>query len=394
MNIISIGRSDVNDIIINNSSVSSVHAQIEIDDHGYVFIKDENSKNGTFVNGTQIIEIHRLHTDDQVKLGNYIFNWQHALTGENPVPPSNFTAIPSTLSKGSGFIKAAVILLVAVVVTCFLFVTPFGKIAFDTIFQNDYARKSEQGQKRRIRTYDISCLNEGNGADEMIKAGSDLQDEAINATTNPFSIEDEMKVGDEVYKQTTQSYHLENDAKKKARVEGIFNRLVSTIGDSAKGFRYTIYIIESDDINAFTAGGRVFITTGIIDFSVSDGELACILGHEIYHNELGHINKALRQEAALKSIFGDEFSKFAAMATGILTASFNQKNETDCDLHGLDLAIDAGYEGCSFIPFWKRMSEKESGGETEKFFRSHPYSKQRTHCIENHFKNNYTNPCN
>lgn len=394
MHFISLGRGNANDIVISNPSVSTNHAQLEIDNHGKVFIKDFGSKNGTFVNGKKINEQHRLNAGDNVKLGDFSFDWQKALIGDYAVQQSIPAASSIGKSNGLVFWKVLSLFLATSFFAYFILVNPTGKKVVSTIFHNDTTTAENQVKKRKIRSYDLACLNEGNGADDMIKVGSEMQDDAINSSTKPFSIEDEMKVGDEVYKQTLEKYKLVNDAKIVSRIGGIFNRLVNTIGDSAKGFKYLVYVIESDEINAFTAGGKVFVTTGIINFVKSDDELACIIGHEIYHNELGHINKALRKEAALKAVFGDQLAQFAAMATSILTISFNQKDETDCDLHGLDLAADVGYIECSIILFWNRMSEKENGSEVEKFFRSHPYSKQRAHCIENHIKNNYNKTCN
>lgn len=54
MKTIKIGRSSSNDVVINDPVVSSSHAIITVSDIGEVSIEDQNSKNGTFVNGTRI----------------------------------------------------------------------------------------------------------------------------------------------------------------------------------------------------------------------------------------------------------------------------------------------------------------------------------------------------
>jgi predicted Zn-dependent protease len=126
------------------------------------------------------------------------------------------------------------------------------------------------------------------------------------------------------------------------------------------------------------------VTTGIIQFTKNEHELACILGHEIYHNERGHLKEAI----ALSNIDG----------TGILsklTIAFNQKNELECDLYGIDLAISTRYEACAIVDFWRRMHRRfnEQGGDFDNFFRSHPYSDKRSSCANSHIYSNYHFKC-
>ena len=65
----SIGRKPVNDIQIDNLSISGQHAVIT---HilGDAFLEDLNSTNGTYVNG-QPVKKHVLHNNDVIELGKY-----------------------------------------------------------------------------------------------------------------------------------------------------------------------------------------------------------------------------------------------------------------------------------------------------------------------------------
>lgn len=72
---IRIGRAPDNDLVINDPHVSSYHAIIEIIT-GSTKIEDQNSKNGTFVNGKKII-ISIINWGDKINLGkNYELNWK------------------------------------------------------------------------------------------------------------------------------------------------------------------------------------------------------------------------------------------------------------------------------------------------------------------------------
>jgi predicted Zn-dependent protease len=128
------------------------------------------------------------------------------------------------------------------------------------------------------------------------------------------------------------------------------------------------------------------------NFCTSDDERACIIGHEIAHNELGHINENLSRMKTAGE-FG-AMGQISASAGSLLTTSFNQKNETHCDFIGIDLAHSAGFKACSSVSLWKRMMESEGKKvQLEEFFSSHPYSGKRADCSKNHLKVNYAINC-
>lgn len=77
MKIITIGRSSSNDVIINDPLVTrKTHCQIIQDDNGSFRLIDNNSTNGTYVNGTQRHGEVVLNKTDVVRIGNTILPWQ------------------------------------------------------------------------------------------------------------------------------------------------------------------------------------------------------------------------------------------------------------------------------------------------------------------------------
>ena len=54
MKVLTIGRSQENDIVINDAKVSRIHLQLVISDDGTYSVVDLNSANGTYVNGERI----------------------------------------------------------------------------------------------------------------------------------------------------------------------------------------------------------------------------------------------------------------------------------------------------------------------------------------------------
>lgn len=67
-----IGRSNQNKIIIKDPYISKNHLKI-VKDEGDYYIEDLNSANGTFINGTKIMDAVRLKNGDRIRLGQVEF---------------------------------------------------------------------------------------------------------------------------------------------------------------------------------------------------------------------------------------------------------------------------------------------------------------------------------
>lgn len=65
------------DIVISDETVSGSHALIVHRD-GHCLIKDELSRNGTFVNGVEVVEARILQNYDQIRIGNTILTYVSA----------------------------------------------------------------------------------------------------------------------------------------------------------------------------------------------------------------------------------------------------------------------------------------------------------------------------
>ena len=72
-----LGRTPLNDIVVDTPGVSRQHAGIRCDSEGY-WIADLDSRNGTYVNGEKLgVEPRRLNNFDRVELGgkNTTVHW-------------------------------------------------------------------------------------------------------------------------------------------------------------------------------------------------------------------------------------------------------------------------------------------------------------------------------
>ena len=73
---LTIGRSRDSDIFLEDLAVSRLHATIYRDDNGQYVVRDENSANGTTVNGQRIGE-HVLEESDEIGVGQTTLGFAH-----------------------------------------------------------------------------------------------------------------------------------------------------------------------------------------------------------------------------------------------------------------------------------------------------------------------------
>ena len=73
--VLTIGRSPVNLLQINDKSVSRRHAQLRLQDEDYI-VTDLKSSNGTFLNGQRLTEARQLKHDDILQLGEVILRYK------------------------------------------------------------------------------------------------------------------------------------------------------------------------------------------------------------------------------------------------------------------------------------------------------------------------------
>ena len=108
-NLVTVGRSPDNAIVINNPSVSARHAQLQLAGETYR-LKDLGSTNGTQVNGKPVTET-LLSFDDRVRFGAAEARFESDASGSRPLPqleeikarPAELSAVPADFTNVSPF---------------------------------------------------------------------------------------------------------------------------------------------------------------------------------------------------------------------------------------------------------------------------------------------------
>jgi len=123
-----------------------------------------------------------------------------------------------------------------------------------------------------------------------------------------------------------------------------------------------------------------------MDFTSTDDELALVIGHELAHNSMRHIDA--KRLNAMGGLFldilfavltgvdsGGAFSQAGAQA-------YSQEFESEADYVGLYFVERAGYEIKDAAYFWRRMGVKHPSSIAKNHAASHPSTPERFVSIE------------
>ena len=162
--------------------------------------------------------------------------------------------------------------------------------------------------------------------------------------------------------------------------------------DRAKGWKWEVNLIGSNQINAFCMpGGKIAFYTGILEqLKLNDDEVAMIMGHEIAHALREHARERIGKGAAtnigagvLSQLFGlgqvgQTLTNYGAQ---LLTLQFSREDESESDLVGMELAARAGYDPRAAVTLWQKMGAASKGAPPQ-WLSTHPSGTTRIAEIE------------
>ncbi len=148
---------------------------------------------------------------------------------------------------------------------------------------------------------------------------------------------------------------------------------------------YSFRVQEDDAINAFADGKRLIFTTGILRFAAKDEELAIIIGHELAHNVMGHLDKK-QGNAAIGLVFDLLFAGVGVNTQGAFSnmagSVYSQEFEAEADYVGLYFVKRANMPIKNAPHFWRCMAVEHPGGIKDTLSSSHPATPKRFVALE------------
>jgi len=245
--------------------------------------------------------------------------------------------------------------------------------------------------------YDYECVTQSSNANKISDYLSKADEYLYTITTADIEVSDkeQSEFGDQflLKAKKEKDFQIDETDPVNAKLKTVLYDLLR-VRENPTSIKYSIYLIkDTATINAYTVGGKIFVTTSIITRCKNDDQLYAIIGHEIGHNEKGHIKATLKQLKASNKYFGTDWGSSFLTVKKILTGSFNQKNEVESDYYGLDLTWKLGFDVCAIKSFWDEMATNEDHDMMRDFFGTHPYSETRSSCLVKHIKTNFKQNC-
>lgn len=147
---------------------------------------------------------------------------------------------------------------------------------------------------------------------------------------------------------------------------------------------FTFQVVEDDAVNAFaTAGGFVYVNTGLIERADNEAELASVIAHEIGHITGRHLVEQMRRSAIAQGVSqAAGLDRNAAVQIGVelaLRRPRSRQAELQADRSGLRNLARAGYAQSAMVSFMKKLLGSSSPPE---FLSTHPATSERIAALQ------------
>ena len=154
----------------------------------------------------------------------------------------------------------------------------------------------------------------------------------------------------------------------------------------AMGCAIPIRYVTTDEANAFTDGDRIVINSGMVALTRTDAQLAAIIGHELAHVNLGHLDKrrfnqivgaagGLAIDAAFLSASVGTGGAFSRTLGKFGLTAYSVAFEREADYVGAYYAVRAGYDLTGVEDIWRAVGE--SHPDSIRFATTHPATPMR-----------------
>ena len=148
--------------------------------------------------------------------------------------------------------------------------------------------------------------------------------------------------------QTRAEYRVVPDRPLQAELQQLGERLLSQWPAPLKGYGYEFTLVDHPMVNAFAiAGGRIFVTTGLVGALETEAALQAVLAHEIAHVESRHSyrsNKGVRTAEAIGGLLNvfsrttgnRSVAEIGGLATNgignVVLANYGRDREREADM--------------------------------------------------------------
>ena len=215
------------------------------------------------------------------------------------------------------------------------------------------------------------------------------------AIYNTFSDEEEMAMGRKAAEETDKQLVILDAPLLTAYLNHVGRKVAQA--SRRPQIQYTFKIVNTDAVNAFSLpGGYVYVYRGLLDFVVSESELAGTMAHEVGHIVAYHsMNDVARRALVDQGIdqlkksgvlndqqVADTLQRYGGPILLFADRKFSREEESEADMLGMYNSIRAGYDPEGLISALGRLS-RFTGNPTlvEALLMNHPLPGERVKAL-------------
>ncbi|MDX2085157.1 MAG: M48 family metalloprotease [Candidatus Melainabacteria bacterium] len=175
----------------------------------------------------------------------------------------------------------------------------------------------------------------------------------------------------------------------------ILQRLIQS-NQLPKDLVQSITLEDSPELNAYTNGQKIVITTKLWQQLHTSDQRAFIVGHELSHIVLSHLEKTQRRRVGLALLDRFVLQRYAPegglgytagnIGLGLIDKKFSRNLEYQADDLGMQLMTKAGYHPKGALEAFQVLENGRRNGSPPEFLLTHPLSRSRVEALANKYK--------
>ena len=196
-----------------------------------------------------------------------------------------------------------------------------------------------------------------------------------------YSTDKEVRLGRKLARRLERKYKLLDDEQEQKRIDKIGQKIA--IVSDRQDLQYYFAIIKDEEINALALpGGYIFISSGLINATDSDDEIAAVLAHEVghiaaYHSikkMQGHFLYTFLKALTLTQKADQGFHRGGDFAYLSLMMQYSREFEKQADRLSVKYTKKAGFKPEAALTMMDKLEQidKKKPLRVYTYFKTHP----------------------
>jgi Zn-dependent protease with chaperone function len=159
------------------------------------------------------------------------------------------------------------------------------------------------------------------------------------------------------------------------------------------GCKYPAELKFDESLNASADGTKINVNTGLFNYLSNDGEIAFIVGHELSHNILQHVQKkegnaaagaaaGLLVDVGLAVVGINSGGLGTRLGTQAGAIAYSKEFEAEADYLSLYLLARSGFDIASGQNALRRMGYEKPSAQAQVYFSTHPSTPERAAAMQ------------